>query len=425
MARPLQPATCRGDAGERSNPQAVIVGQHVSECGSLSDKASHLAPVKQIWSVRRDSEILGIRGGAEWLEIETLQAESTCGIVGRSPAIRAVVAAIERFAPHNGTVLVTGESGTGKELVTRALHQLGPFAGGSLVCFNCSNLVNGLAESQLFGHVKGAFTHAREATLGCFRQAHRGTLLLDEIGELPAAMQAKLLRVAETLEVQPVGSTETVRLELRLLAATNRNLREMVKAGSFRADLYYRLDVASIKLPALRDRSEDVGALTAHFVERYNRAFGKRIRWISRRALELLYAHRWPGNVRELAHVIERAALLTEDERIDVDDLPAELVEALAAARPPGGRGAPVDDRARGTGPRSKPLDEILRETVEQSLRRARGDCAKAARLLGISRPAIYRKMVRLGISNASVRRYRGLPPSGASPQGAHPRPER
>ncbi|MGO9267021.1 MAG: sigma-54 interaction domain-containing protein [Candidatus Binataceae bacterium] len=359
----------------------------------------------------REQQIAGSRRNAEWLEIETLQAESVCpGIVGRSPAIRTVVAAIERFAPHKGTVLVTGESGTGKEVVTRALHQRGPFADGPLVSFNCSNLVSGLAESQLFGHIKGAFTHAREAALGCFRQAQLGTLLLDEIGELPPGMQAKLLRVAESLEVQPVGSTETVQVDLRLLAATNRNLREMVKAGSFRADLYYRLDVASIKLPALRERVDDIGPLTAHFVDRYNHIFGKRIRLISRRALDLLHAHRWPGNVRELAHVIERAALLSEDERIDIDDLPAELVEATPSQpRPVGWSAGPIDTAGEARGS-VKPLDHILREAVEQSLRQARGDCAKAARILGISRPAIYRKMVRLGISNAAVRRYRGFP---------------
>ena len=368
----------------------------------------------------REPEIAGPRRDAEWLEIAALRVESTCAeIVGRSPAISAVVAAIERFAPYKGTVLVTGESGTGKELVVRALHQRGPFADGPLVSFNCSNLVNGLAEAQLFGHSKGAFTHAHEASLGCFRQAQLGTLLLDEIGELPPGMQAKLLRVADSLEVQPVGSTETVRLELRLLAATNRNLHEMVKSGSFRADLYYRLDVASIKLPALRDRIDDVGPLTAHFVERYNRTFGKHIRWISRRALDLLHAHRWPGNVRELAHAIERAVLLNEDDRIDVDDLPGELAESIKSERPSAGRAERLTDPAQEAGGRIKPLDDILREAVEQSLRRARGDCAKAARILGISRPAIYRKMVRLGISNASVRRYRGFPPPGVTRSAA------
>jgi DNA-binding NtrC family response regulator len=356
--------------------------------------------------VRREDEIAGSRRSVAWLEIETLQVEPVCaGLVGRSAAISTVMAAIERFAPHKGTVLVTGESGTGKEVVARALHQRGPFADGPLISFNCSNLVSGLAESQLFGHIKGAFTHAREASLGCFRQAQLGTLLLDEIGELPPAMQAKLLRVAESLEVQPVGSTESVRVELRLIAATNRNLREMVKAGGFRADLYYRLDVASIKLPALRERLDDVGPLVAHFVDLYNHIFGKRIRLISRGALDLLRTHQWPGNVRELAHVIERAALLSEDERIDVDDLPTELVAAL-----PQPRLASLNDPADGLNGPIRPLDHILREAVERSLRQARGDCAKAARILGISRPAIYRKMVRLGISNASVRRYRGFP---------------
>ncbi len=173
--------------------------------------------------------------------------------------MRTMLTTIERFAPYKSTVLITGQSGSGKELTARMLHLLGPFSKGPFISFNCSNLVEGLAESQLFGHTKGAFTHARDANLGCFRQAHGGTLLLDEIGELPAGMQAKLLRVCDSLEIQPVGSTESIQLDLRLLAATNRNLHAMVTAGEFRADLFFRLNVAAIETPPLSARLEDVG----------------------------------------------------------------------------------------------------------------------------------------------------------------------
>jgi DNA-binding NtrC family response regulator len=347
-------------------------------------------------------------GQQQWVDIESLAVEPACaGIVGRSPLTWAVLGAIKRFAPYKGTVLVTGESGTGKELVAQALHQLGPYADGPLVTFNCSNLISTLAESQLFGHVKGAFTHAIESALGCFRQANHGTLLLDEVGELPLELQSKLLRAVELQEVQPVGSTETFSLELRLVASTNRNLREMIKAGTFRADLYYRLEVASIRLPPLRDRIDDVGPLTAHFVQRYNREFGKAIRLISSRALDLLYRHQWPGNVRELAHVIERGILLNEGGGFDLNDLPPELNNLIGAAQ--------TEDQPNQPG-RAGTLEDIVKETVERSLREARGDCAVAARMLGISRPAIYRKMLRFGITNSSHKSYRGIRHPGISP---------
>lgn len=353
----------------------------------------------------------GLRDDSGWIEIAALARPLACaGIVGHSAAMRAMFATIERFAPYPGTVLITGESGTGKELVARALHQFGPFARGPFVSFNCSNLVEGLAESQLFGHVKGAFTHAREAHSGCFRQANAGTLMLDEVGELPLGMQSKLLRVADTLEIQPVGSPDTIQLGLRVLAATNRDLLAMVKAQQFRPDLYYRLNVASIQVPPLRERIDDIGPLIAHFVELYNRELGRKIEFISLRAFDLLRIHRWPGNVRELAHVIERAALLGEDERIHLGDLPEDLIERIdedAAERFDRAMDCRCNPVPRPVLTRVRQLDDILKETVERSLLEAQGDCAEAARLLGISRPAIYRKMSRFGITNASLRQYR------------------
>jgi transcriptional regulator with GAF, ATPase, and Fis domain len=363
--------------------------------------------------VRDDFASVSPSDDSGWIEVAACARPSTCaGIIGQSTAIRAMFATIERFAPYPGTVLVTGESGAGKELVARALHQLGPFAKGPLVSFNCSNLVEGLAESQLFGHVKGAFTHAREPHSGCFRQANGGTLVLDEVGELSLGMQSKLLRVADSFEIQPVGSPETIKVELRMLAATNRDLTAMVKSGEFRADLYYRLNVASIRIPPLRDRIDDLGPLLAHFVELYNRELGRNIQFISRRAFDLLRTHQWPGNVRELAHVIERAALLGEDERIHLGDLPEYLVERMGADS----AGLVYDAADYSANPARRPsparltqLDDVLKDTVERSLLEARGDCAEAARLLGISRPAIYRKMTRFGITNASLRQYRRL----------------
>ncbi len=360
----------------------------------------------------------------EWLDAETLlRAPQTPGLIGESTALKAVSAALARFAPHRGTVLILGESGTGKELVAEALHRMGPSPDGPLVRFNCSNVVSGIAESQLFGHERGAFTDAREARMGCFRQANGGTLLLDEVGEMPLAMQSKILRAVENLEVQPVGSSETYGLDLRLLVATNRDLRAMVAAGEFRADLYYRLDVASIRMPPLRDRLEDTPALAAHFIAHYNRFFGKRVRYLSRRALALLGAYQWPGNVRELAHSIERATLLCEHDRIDSCDFPTEMVEEAAAriaARTPTSSlsigdlsgGDARDSAALDNTPAPElTLDDAMKAAVTLSLAAAHGDCAKAARFLGISRPSIYRKMARYGLRRTELRQ-RGIDPS-------------
>ncbi len=364
----------------------------------------------------------GAISASEWVDAEILiRVPQTPGLIGESAALQAVSAAIARVAPHKGTVLILGESGTGKEVVAEALHRLGPSRNGPLVRFNCSNLVNGIAESQLFGHVRGAFTDAREAQIGCFRQANGGTLLLDEVGELPLRMQSKILRAVENLEVQPVGSSETFSLDLRLLVATNRDLRAMITAGEFRADLYYRLDVAAIRMPPLRDRLEDTAALAAHFIAYYNRFFGKRVQYISRRALALLGAYEWPGNVRELAHTIERATLLCEHDRIDTCDLPPELVEeamARIAALPPGST-ASADGARQSPAIEDKPppeltLDDAMKAAVTQSLAAAHGDCAKAARFLGISRPSIYRKMARYGLRRSGFGERGGVAPNRA-----------
>jgi two-component system response regulator HydG len=365
--------------------------------------------------------------GREWMDLSVwLQPQLVEGIVGQSNAIAEVVSRIKRLASHKGTVLIQGESGTGKEAVAQAVHRLGPTAAGPLVSFNCSNLVEGLAESQLFGHVKGAFTDARDSHTGCFREANGGTLLLDEIGELPLAMQAKLLRVTENLEVQAVGSPQTFRLDLQLIAATNRDLRRMVADGEFRADLFYRLEVGSIRLPPLRERLEDVPLLAAHFVDRYNRAFEKQVQYVSPRALDALCSYGWPGNVRELAHAIERAIILTDSDRIDLEELPEALLpvtsvdatEPMAgipsAAYPGSGSIETPDDAGTLDHTRNAAcmtLDDAMKAAVQRSLEFARGDCARAARLLGISRPAIYRKMARYGISSASVRQFRSSAP--------------
>ncbi len=328
-------------------------------------------------------------------------------MVGRSELIRAVFRAIERLGPYKATVLIQGQSGTGKELVARALHNLGPCPQGPFVTFNCSNLMDSLAESQLFGHVRGAFTDARDEALGYFRSANGGTLLLDEIGELPLRLQSKLLRVVESCEVQPVGSSRSYHVDIRLVASSNRDLLAMVKAGQFRDDLYYRLNAVAIFIPPLKRRIEDLDVLAAHFIDRYNRRLDKRVMYLSSRALALLVKHDWPGNVREFAHAIESAMMLTANDRIDVQDLPATLLEsapgqvaqldgtdpACAAGTVAGAGSAPIAERSA---PFS--LDQVRKTAVLHTLKDTGGNRRSAAQMLGVSRSTLYRLLARYGV---------------------------
>src|SRR6202050_5002258 len=265
----------------------------------------------------------------DWLEPADLigNAQVSAGMLIGSGEARKMMASIARFAPYKTAVLVEGESGVGKELISRAIHSQGPVPDGPFVSFNCSNLVDSLAEAQLFGHVKGAFTDAREDSPGYFRAANGGTLFLDEIGELPLKLQPKLLRAVEMHEVQPVGSSHSYKVDIRLVAATNRDLRAMVKAGEFRDDLYYRLNAGPLIIPPLRERRDTIPAFVGHFIEHYNRLFHKEIRRISRPALEALCAFSWPGNIRELGHAVESAVLMADSDAITVSELPASVLD--------------------------------------------------------------------------------------------------
>jgi len=324
------PFTMPGAQSRWPEPGAGAIGRILSRFSQEGNvRAFDAAAAYQSETVSEESGF-----GGEWIPLQRLAntSEELGGMVGRSGLIRGVFSAVERLGPYKATVLIQGESGTGKELVARALHNLGPSPQGPFVTFNCSNLVDSLAESQLFGHVRGAFTDARDEALGYFRSANGGTLLLDEVGELPLRLQAKLLRSVESYEIQPVGSARSYHVDIRLVAATNRDLLAMVKAGQFRDDLYYRLNATAIFIPPLRRRIEDLDVLAAHFIERYNRLLGKRVEYLSRRALTVLARHDWPGNVREFAHALESAMMLTAGNRIDVHDLPALLLESGPAA---------------------------------------------------------------------------------------------
>jgi DNA-binding NtrC family response regulator len=350
----------------------------------------------------------------EWIDIDLLAVgtEQIGGMVLQSAEMRKVLKAIARLSPYKATVLIYGESGTGKELVARALHTLGPAPKGPFVTFDCSNLVESLAESQLFGHVRGAFTDAREDSIGYFRSANSGTLFLDEIGELPMRLQPKLLRAVELHEVQPVGSTQSYMVNIRLIAATNRDLSAMVKAGQFRDDLYYRLSGTVIMIPPLRQRRDDIRALTAHFIAHSNRLFGKNIRLISGRAMAVLSAYDWPGNVRELSNTIQSAALHSDSDRLEVTALPEHVAHTADTTDMIKQQSAPTAQPSEAPVSASEPqaqssllLDDVIRRTLMRSLEETEGNRRQAAGRLGISRSTLYRMLQRYQLPSESTGR--------------------
>ncbi|MGH9866626.1 MAG: sigma-54 interaction domain-containing protein [Candidatus Polarisedimenticolia bacterium] len=305
------------------------------------------------------------------------QGEGVCpGIVGRSAAIVRLTRLIMKVAASHVNVLIEGESGTGKELVARAIHLASPRAGGPFLGENCAALSESLIESELFGHVRGAFTGAERDRRGLFALADGGTLFLDEVGDMSQRIQAKLLRVLQEGEFRPLGGRDLVRTDLRIISATNRRLQEMVEAGTFRGDLYYRLNVVGLRLPPLRERSEDVPLLAEHFLARVR---GGVRRGISKEALEMLSRYVWPGNVRELQNVIERAAVLAPGPVIGVDSLPDGIIDHVLAERS-GGYPREAD----------RPHEIVM---IENALIKFRGDKAKTARFIGWHRQKLYRRM--------------------------------
>jgi two-component system response regulator HydG len=310
------------------------------------------------------------------------------GMIGRSPAMQDLFDMIRRLAPHARTALITGETGTGKELVARALHKLGPRKDRKFIAFNCSAVVETLFESELFGHMRGAFTGAMESKPGLFESADGGTIFLDEVGELPLPVQAKLLRVLEYGDVQRVGSNESRRVDVRIIAATNRTLPAEVAAGRFRQDLFYRLNVVEIGLEPLRERREDIAYLTAAFLKEFARRFEKPLTGVSQGAERLLHDAPWPGNIRELRNVMERACMLSEGRILSE----REVLTALGGVRPV--RPPSVLPPAL----RAEPEPELDRGKVEQVLQQVGGNRSAAARLLGISRRALYRRLDSFGL---------------------------
>jgi two-component system response regulator HydG len=330
------------------------------------------------------------RARAEALDADQAREQDPAGLVGSSEPMRRVLEQIRRIAAADTTVLVLGESGTGKELVARALHAQGPRRDGPFVSVSCAAIPEGLLESELFGHEKGAFTGAIRRKLGRFELAHGGTLFLDEIGEVPAAIQVKLLRVLQERRFERVGGEETIDVDVRVVSATNRDLSAAVAAGTFREDLYYRLAVLPVTLPPLRERPGDVEELAHFFLAKLAPRAGRRVTGFTPGALERLRAHRWPGNVRELENVVEQALVFVDGDRIREEDLPEGLR---------GPRGAPADAPPPLDRPLGELLDELERRYVLDAWERARGVKAEAARLLGVKPSALYYKLEKFGIA--------------------------
>ncbi|MCS7023418.1 MAG: sigma-54 dependent transcriptional regulator [Bryobacteraceae bacterium] len=397
---------------ERQHPQIVLVDVMMPKMSGMEvlEKIRQIEPAADVILITAhystDAAVKAIRAGAcdyltkplnlddlearvgglieEWsrrwrahrLDEELVEAYQFQGMIGRSPAMLDVFTRIHRVAPHYRTALVTGPTGTGKELVARALHDRSPVSGGRFVVCNCAAIPETLLESELFGHVKGAFTGAMQDRIGLFEYAHGGTLFLDEIGEMPLAAQAKLLRAIQQQEVQRLGSPASKQVNVRIVAATNRDLRQAVAQKQFREDLFFRLSMVEVSLPALADRMEDLPLLIRHFLHKACQQFGKEINGLSRQAEAILTRYGWPGNIRELQNVIEYAVMVAEREEIQRQDLPEYFL------RP--------ETRLEAES-RWLTLDQMQRRYAREVVEAMGGDKGKAAALLGVSRATVYR----------------------------------
>ncbi len=348
-------------------------------------------------TVRRAREVLALR--AENRRLREELAGGFQGLIGDSPAIREVYRLVRRAAPTDATVLVTGESGTGKELVARAVHAESRRARGPFVALNCSALPGELVESELFGHLKGAFTGADRDREGLFEAADGGTIFLDEVGDLAANAQAKLLRVLEERQVTRVGATRPTSVDVRVVAATHQPLERLAAEGRFREDLLFRLQVIQVHLPPLRERREDVAALAVHFVRDFADRYGRPVGALSDAARRALLAHDWPGNVRELRNAVERAVVMAEGETLELGDLPPQVAGSSAPLRPADAALADLPwAEARG-----RALDAFDRSFLAAALERHGGNVSRTARAVGLHRQSLQKLLRRLGLSAADA----------------------
>ncbi|MDQ1472928.1 MAG: two-component system, NtrC family, nitrogen regulation response regulator NtrX [Bryobacterales bacterium] len=315
-------------------------------------------------------------------------ATTSSNIVGESVPMKALRQQLGLMAGTNGRVLIYGESGTGKELVAHALHAMSPRASNPFVEVNCAAIPEEMIESELFGHMKGSFTAAHERKIGKFQKADGGTLFLDEVGDMSLKTQAKVLRSLEEQRFEPVGAHESIQVDVRVVAATNKNLEEEIEKGNFREDLFYRLNVIPFHMPPLRERKEDIPLLAVYFMDDFARAYGRRPKELTQQAIELLQEYHWPGNVRELRNLIERIVILHQQSRIDARHIPLQLSRRPAADRTQERYGSLQDVR-----------EAAERDYIQKKLEDANGNVTRTAELLGLERSNLYRKMRALGIA--------------------------
>ncbi len=376
----------RVKAGQGFSPFVILITAFgdINDTISLIDSGAYdylIKPFKTeqlLITVKRAERELAMRRRVAELEVRLTRGTAHPELVGRSNAMARVLTLIDKVAPAEGGVLIEGETGTGKELVARAIHQTSQRRNQPFVAVNCAALPGELLESELFGHVRGAFTGASEEKTGLFLEADGGTLFLDEIGEMPQTLQAKLLRALQERQVRPIGSSEQQSFDVRLLAATNRNLRDDAREGRFREDIYYRIATFSIELPPLRQRREDIPALLEEFIACYSGS-DQSLEFESE-ALRALIDYSWPGNVRELKNLVERCSYLCEQGKVRLADLPPELLDDLRPAE-------------RFNWPDARPLAEVERDYIHHILQRCDGNKVQAAAILGINRKTIQRKL--------------------------------
>ena len=363
-------------------PQAV----EAIKAGATAYLTKPLDPDELLVQVKKALEDKRLRQELSRLRGQLRDGWHYRNIIGQSPSMKQVFALIDRAAPVKATVLVIGESGTGKEMVARALHEGGPRRTGPFLALNCGAIPENLIESTLFGHERGAFTGADKSTRGYFQAANGGTLLLDEIGELPLAMQSKLLRVLEDGAVTPVGTTAPQKVDVRIVAATNRDLESEAKEGRFRQDLYFRLNVVTIRLPPLRERPEDLPLLTRHFLDEICRSNGFEPREIDPSLLEAFAKYSWPGNVRELKNALESLVVLSGKHVLSAEDLPEKFAT----------NGEEIDGEE--TSEVELNLTKLSKQTIMKALETCRGNRTEAARQLGISRRTLHRRLNEFGL---------------------------
>ncbi|HVB80668.1 MAG TPA: sigma-54 dependent transcriptional regulator [Candidatus Binataceae bacterium] len=408
------PCTTIMISGEGDIPDAV----QAIKLGAYDYLRKPVDPPRLRQMLNNLSEHLAMSEENQRLRLRLMGAGELGPIIGQSQAMRRVMALVEQAAPSSASVIIQGDSGTGKEIVARTIHELSPRRNGSYVAINCAALPEGLLESELFGHERGAFTGADQRRAGCFELANGGTLLLDEITEMKPELQAKLLRVIEDRKLRRVGGTSNIALNVRVLAATNRDLAEAIRQGRLREDLYYRLNVFTIALPRLEERLDDLPVLVDHFVREFARANSKQVSGVDNACLEALKARPWPGNARELRNVIERAVIVGTGPVITVKDLPTAGALTAPTAQPAAPSQGPetsfathaedsarsaLDSQAPGL-PVGQPLREVERQLILKTLELAGGNRVRAAEILGISPKTLYNKLGRYQEQSSSAK---------------------